>query len=87
MIAEFIAELFFEGMLEIMANKAVSKWVRYPLTVLVVCFFGIIIIGLFLLGCKVAATQLLIALFLWAFSAVALVWVVSLFKKKRRSKL
>lgn len=53
-IVELILELFLEGGIEVSSNKNISKWIRYPILVLMVLFFlvvifGIIILGLFLL--------------------------------------
>lgn len=33
-IVEFIAELLFEGCIETSKNKKVSKWIRYPIIVI-----------------------------------------------------
>lgn len=47
-IIEFIFELLFEGSLEISKNKKVPKYIRYPLIVIILIFF-ILVIGLILL--------------------------------------
>ena len=43
LLFEFLVDLFFEGSIEIAKNKKVSKWIRYPLMILISIFvLGII---------------------------------------------
>lgn len=44
---EVLGEIFFEGIFELIKNKKVSKFIRYPLLVLV-CLFYMSILTLFL---------------------------------------
>lgn len=44
-IFEFIFELIFEGGMEVTSNRKISKWIRYPILVVLLLFF-IAIIGL-----------------------------------------
>lgn len=45
---ELLGEIFFEGIIEIIKNKKISKWIRYPLFILISAFylaiFGIVLI-------------------------------------------
>lgn len=47
---EIIGDLFLEGALEIAADKKISKWVRYPIALLIILFFTVVIGGLIVLG-------------------------------------
>ena len=38
-ILEFIAELIFEGAIELAKNKKVSKWIRYPMIAIISVFY------------------------------------------------
>ena len=50
MLLEFIMELVMEGTVYTAQNKKVSLWIRIPLILVLVLFFGFIIIGCFLVG-------------------------------------
>lgn len=39
LLFEFLGEIFFEGIIEIIKNKKISKWIRYPLFLLISVFF------------------------------------------------
>lgn len=51
-ILECIGELCVEFMLEIVLNKKVSKWIRYPILLVLLAFFGFLFLGLMFLGIK-----------------------------------
>lgn len=50
LLFEIVVELLLEGSLEISSNKKISKWIRYPILIILMLFFAIVIIGLFGLG-------------------------------------
>jgi len=39
LLFEFLGELIFEGSMELSKNKKVSKWIRYPLIVIILLLF------------------------------------------------
>lgn len=47
-IIELVLELLLEGSIEVLPNKKISKWIRYPLAIFVILFF-LVAIGLFFL--------------------------------------
>lgn len=49
-IFELILELLIEGGMSISSNKKISKWIRIPIALLLLSFFGFIIGGLIVLG-------------------------------------
>ncbi len=64
LIIEFIFELIFEGGIEISKSSKVPKWIRYPLSVIILLFF-IAIIGIILLeGILSLKENILIGIFL-----------------------
>jgi len=46
-LIEELLNLIFEGSIEISSNKKVSKWIRYPLIVIIILFFSVIILSIF----------------------------------------
>ncbi len=51
-VFEILGELFFEGLTEVIQNKKISKFIRYPLLVLVSLFYVAIIGLLVMVGYK-----------------------------------
>lgn len=49
-IFELLFELIFEGALFASSDKKVPKFIRYPLTALIILFFVFVIGGIFVLG-------------------------------------
>ncbi len=73
-IFELIFELIFEGAVETSRNKKISKWIRYPLIVLIASLFLGVIALLIFLGIKLyPANRLagLIFIFLGIFFFIA----------------
>ena len=50
LLFEIIIELFFEGSIEIVSNKKINKWIRYPILILLTLSIIIVIIGILILG-------------------------------------
>ncbi len=79
---EIIFEIIFEGSLEISSNRRISKWIRYPLIVLLAVFF-LAVIGLFFwLGIKMFDENIFIALFFIAIGLLLLIMSIVKFRKK-----
>ncbi len=88
-ILEFIFELIFEGSVEISANNKISKWIRYPLIVIIVAFY-LGLIGLFFaLGINMfnenkLRSLLMIALAIFMFVICAVAFRKLYLKKNKR---
>ena len=80
-IFEFIGELVFEGILEVISNKKISKWVRYPLLIFFLFFFISIILGLIYIGVSSLETSLLGGIFLIAVGIILLIACIYKFRK------
>lgn len=63
-LIEFLCELLLEGSIEISSNKKVSKWIRYPLIVLIIGFFCFVIFGLIFVGIMLLEKSLPISIFI-----------------------
>ena len=92
-VFEIIFDLLFEGSVEITKNKKISKWIRYPLLVVLSLFFVFIIGLLYYIGLKIGRESYLLSLF---FVITASAMVVGLYvqyhkyktnKPKRQPKL
>lgn len=63
---EFLFELLFEGGMEIAKNRRVSKWIRYPIIIVIGAFFAVVLGGLFLLGILLIKKSILGSIFILA---------------------
>ena len=70
---EIIGELFLEGGLEIAANKKISKWIRYPLALLLILFFTALIGGLIVIGISILDSNIAVGLFLIILGSILMV--------------
>lgn len=52
LLFEFLGEIFFEGIIEIIKNKKISKWICYPLFLLISAFYLAIFAALFIICIK-----------------------------------
>lgn len=52
LLFEFLGEIFFEGIIEIIKNKKISKWIRYPLFLLISAFYLAIFAALLIICIK-----------------------------------
>ena len=48
LLFEILGEIFFEGIFEIIKNKNISKWIRYPLFIFINALY-LVILGIFLI--------------------------------------
>lgn len=77
---EFIAELLLEGSIEISSNKKISKWIRYPLIVILILLFSVVIFGLLTLGIIILNKNILAGIFIIIVSIIMLIGSIIKFK-------
>ena len=81
-ILEFLGELLFEGALYTTTNRKISKWIRYPLLIIIFSFFAFIAFGLFALGWKLLAKQPLVSMIFFTLDGMIIYYGITFFKKK-----
>ncbi len=80
-LIEFIFELILEGSLEASKNSKIPKWIRYPLIVMIILFF-IVVIGLILFtGVISLKKNALVGTFLIIIGLLMLVMSIIKFRK------
>ena len=77
---EIIIDLFFEGSLEICSNKKISKWIRYPLLIILTLSIIILILGLLILGISLFKENIIISLILIVCSILLIIGSIIKFK-------
>lgn len=81
LIFEFILELFLEGGIEISKNKRISRWIRYPILVIIILFFATVIFGILFLGLMLLPKNILVSLFMLGIGLFMLIGTILKFKK------
>ena len=75
-VIEFILDLLVDGTIEILPNKKVPKWIRYPLGIFVGLFMFAVIIGIFVLGILIFGESLIAGILMLALGFVLLVCAI-----------
>lgn len=91
-LIEELLDLILEGSIEISSNKKVPKWIRYPLIVIIILFFSVVIFGLLILGITLTKENLLGGILIILLSLILLIgWIVKFrkiyFNKKTNDDL
>lgn len=64
LLFEFLGEIFFEGIIEIIKNKKISKWIRYPLFLLISVFYLMLVALIVVLSFRNFTTNHILGIFL-----------------------
>lgn len=87
LLIEFIFELLFEGSIEITKSKKESKWIRYPLIVLLSFFILAIILLIAFLGIKILLSDKSYSIFCGLFLImIDIIFIVSIVKTINKEK-
>lgn len=79
-IFELILDLFIEGSLEVCSNKKISKWIRYPLLLLLTLLMISLILGLLILGIYLFKTSTIISIIFIICSILLIIGAIIKFK-------
>ena len=79
-LIEVVLDLVFEGGIELSKNRKVPKIIRYPLIVIILLFFAVIIIGLFIIGVVILKQSVILGIIMIASSIVLLVSAIVKFR-------
>lgn len=79
----FILEMFGEGVMEASVNKKVSRWIRYPLLIVIILFFGFIFVGLLALSVTLWKENIFVSIF---FIIIAMMFPYSFYKQIKKVK-
>ena len=79
-IIELLLDLILEGSIEISSNRKVPKWIRYPLIVLIILFFTIVIFGMLILGLIILKNNLYFGLLMILISIILLILGIKKYK-------
>lgn len=85
-ILEFLLELVVDGGIEASGNKNLSRWIRYPLMVLVILFFCAVISLIFYMGILVCTEKPAASVLLFLLGLFLLVGTILKFRKLYMTK-
>lgn len=80
-LIEALLNLLLEESIKISSNKRISKFIRYPLIILIILFFAVIILGLLILGIVILSKNIYAGLLLIIISLIMLISGIIKFKK------
>lgn len=78
---EIIIEILLEGSITISSNKKISKWLRYPLIMLIILFFLLVIGGLAFIGIVSFKTNIYFSILLILCSLLLLIASIIKFRR------
>jgi len=79
-LIEFLFELIFEGTIEIRQNRKISKWLRYPLILIIIIFFSLIILLIIYLGLSLLKENILLGFLIIIVAIILLIGSIIKFK-------
>lgn len=85
-IIELLVELIIDGSIEISEDERVSKWIRYPIILVIVLLFSIVIFGLIILGIIFLKDYIYAGLFFIVIGVIMLIAGTMKFAKKYTQK-
>lgn len=85
-IIEFIVELFIEGSVEIGTDKRISKFIRYPLLILVLLFYIAIIGIIVFVGIGILAENIILGIIMILIAVFLVFITIFAFRKKLKEK-
>lgn len=86
-LIELILELLLEVEEEICYDKKVSKWIRYPILIILILIYGAVIFGIMYLGICMLKENIIAALFCIIISIIILVGLIVKFKITYKEKI
>lgn len=91
MLIELVVDLLFDAGLEVTKNKKISKWIRYPLIVLIALFIIGVIGCLMCVGIVMILSkekfQMLLGTLILLLSIVLLICIIKTIKKEKSKRI
>lgn len=81
-LIEFLVELILEGSMEISKDEKMPKWLRYLCLTIITLVFGVVTIGMFILGIVVGKENIYAGLFFIIIGFILLISGIVKFEKK-----
>lgn len=86
LVIEFIGEIIIEGIIELIQNKKISKWIRYPLLIIISLFYALILGGIGIIMLKAFNENILIGIFLLLVEILLIIGIICIIRKAINKK-
>lgn len=80
-IIEILCEVVLDGIVEVITNKKINKWIRYPLTAVFLSFYLCVIVLVGVLSIKLWHESILASIILIAINLLLIIGLVLIIKK------
>lgn len=80
-LIEILGEIVLEGIVELITNKKISKWIRYPVSVIFFAFYLIVIMLIGMLAIKLWSDSLIGAIIMLAIDVLLITGLTFIVKK------
>lgn len=81
LIIEFVGEVIIEGIIELIQNKKISKWIRYPLLIIILLLYTAIIVGITIVSIKCFSENIIIGILLLLADILLIVGLICMLRK------
>lgn len=81
LIIEFVGEVILEGIVELIQNKKISKWIRYPLLTMLTVFYTFIVGAIGIVMLKAFNENIILGIFLLLVEILLIIGVIYIIKK------
>lgn len=85
LIFEIVGEVLIEGAFEIASNKKVSKWIRYPILILIISFYSFIVGTFVYLGLSFFNENILISIIMFLIAIFLIIMIIIVFIKNKKT--
>lgn len=80
-IIEILCEVVLDGIVEVITNQKINKWIRYPLTAVFLSFYLCVIVLIGVLSIKLWHESILASIVLIAINLLLIIGLVLIIKK------
>ena len=84
LIIEFIGEFILEGIIELIKNKKISKWIRYPILIVISAFYSLIILALAIIMIKAFSKNILFGVCLLIIEIILTLGIICIIKNMNK---
>lgn len=81
LIIEFIGEVIIEGIIELIQNKKISKWIRYPLLIIILLFYAFIIDAIAIVMIKGFKEDIVLGIFMLLVEVLLIIGIIYIIRK------
>lgn len=86
-VFEIIGDILIEGAFEICSNENISKWIRYPILILLTIFYSLIVGAFIYLGISFLKESLFISIIMFLIATILITMISIVIIKNKKKHL